>query len=339
VIEQILSTLADGCDLSADQTQEAIEAVLRGACSDVEIASLLTALRVKGETLEEIVGAARALRAHVTAIHTKREGLLDTCGTGGDGAGTFNISTATAVVVAAAGVPVAKHGNRGVSSSSGSADVLRELGVNIEAPVPVVERCLDELGIGFCYAPLLHGAMKHVAPVRRALRFRTLFNLLGPLTNPAKAEFQLLGVGRAELGERLSGALGRLGCRRALVVCGADGLDEVSLCGTTLVWEVGAELGGEVRPQRWEPSDFGLPACRVEDLQVSSPAESAQIIREVFDGRSGPARDVIAANAAAALLVTGAAAELREGVARAGEVLQARKAAELLEKLVQLSRK
>src|SRR5262245_43141872 len=232
-----LGRLAAGENLSLDEMSAAIDAVMEGRCAAEQIGLLLTGLRLKGETVEEVAGAALAMRRHMTPIRSSREGIVDTCGTGGDRSATFNISTAAALVTAAAGVPVAKHGNRRVTSRTGSADVLQQLGVNIEASVGVVEKCLDELGICFCFAPLLHPAMKQVAEVRRQLGVPTIFNLLGPLTNPASAPFQVIGVGRPELRALLAEALDMLGTRRAIVVRGDDGLDEVTLAGPTQVCE------------------------------------------------------------------------------------------------------
>jgi anthranilate phosphoribosyltransferase len=263
-------------------------------------------------------------------------GLLDTCGTGGDGLHTFNISTATALVVAAAGVPVAKHGNRGVSSSSGSADVLRALGVNIELSPEQVGRCIDEIGIGFCFAPLVHGAMKHAAPVRRQLGFRTIFNLLGPLTNPAAAEFQLIGANTIAAAGKLAEALLHLGRTRAVVVCGNGELDEVSLWGETSAWILS---DGELIEKRWKPTDFGLPECRVEELTVKSPEESAEVIRDVLSGSPGPACDIVLANAAAALLAAGKTTDLTTGVALARDVLADGSAAEFLARFAKATQK
>jgi anthranilate phosphoribosyltransferase len=242
------------------------------------------------------------MREMATPVPTSGRGLLDTCGTGGDGLHTFNISTAAAIVAAACGAPVAKHGNRNASSSSGSADVLEALGVNIQLTAEQAGRCLDEIGLGFCFARLLHPAMKHVGGVRSALGFRTIFNLLGPLSNPARAEHQLLGASRIETARRLAGAVSRLGTTRTLVVCGNDELDEVSLWGTTTVFDV---RGDRISTMEWTAADFGLSECRADELKVSSPAESAQVIREVLAGKSGPAKDMVIANAAAALIVAG----------------------------------
>jgi anthranilate phosphoribosyltransferase len=309
-------------------------AIMQGECSEVEIAAILTALRVKGEAVSEIAGAAQIMQELATPIATRRVGLLDTCGTGGDQLHTFNISTAAAFVVAAVGVPVPKHGNRSVSSASGSADVLEALGVNIQLSPERVTACLDELGIAFCFAPLLHGAMRFAAPVRKQLRFRTIFNLLGPLTNPARAEFQLVGAHRPETARKLAFALSRLGRRHALVVCGASQLDEVSLWGETQVFEV---VGENVVERTWSAATFGLPECRAADLRVSSAQESAAVIREVFAGRAGPARNMVLANAAAGLLAAEKLTEPEAAVAHAAAALDSGAVQSLLQDLVRLT--
>ncbi len=320
--------------LTADHTYAAISALMDGRCSEVEIAALLTALRVKGETVDEIVGAARAMRERATRIECTRTGLLDTCGTGGDQLHTFNISTATAIVAAAAGVSVAKHGNRGVSSSSGSSDVLQALGVNVQLAPEQVAACLDEVGIGFCFAPLLHGAMKHAAPVRKQLGFRTIFNLLGPLTNPAGAEHQLLGANSRETAKKLAYALAQLGRKRTLVVCGNDQLDEVSLWGETAVFDVS---GDQVTETSWTCDTFGLPGCNVEQLQVDSPEASAAVIRAILSGQSGPARDIVLANTAAALIAAGHADDPQAAVQTAVETIDAGIAETLCQQLVEFT--
>jgi anthranilate phosphoribosyltransferase len=295
-----LGRVSGGESLAMDEMTAVIDAIMRGECDEPRIAMLLTALHHKGESIEEVAGAAAALRKHMTCIPTRRTGLVDTCGTGGDGSGTFNISTAAAIVAAAAGAAVAKHGNRRITSKSGSADVLVELGVNVEAPVETVGRCLDEVGLCFCFAPCLHGAMKHVAPVRRALGFPTIFNLLGPLANPACAPFQLVGTGKPHVQDLLAGALRLLGGERSVVVCGADGLDEVSLFAPTRAIEV---KNGELREFTWTPEDFGLATSQDgrDALAAGTPEESASLIRRVLDGEPGPARDIVVLNAAAAL--------------------------------------
>jgi anthranilate phosphoribosyltransferase len=334
MIEASIAKLVDRESLSVTEMRSAIEAIMQGDCTDAEIAAFLTALRMKGETVEEVVGAATVMRQHVTRITTNRDDVLDTCGTGGDALSTFNISTATALVAAGCGVPVAKHGNRGFTSVCGSAEALQELGVNIEVGVAVVERCIGEVGVGFCYAPLLHTSMRHAVPVRKQLRFRTIFNILGPLTNPAQAQHQLLGVSRRELVERLADALNRLGTRHAFVVSGHDGLDEVTLTGPTFVAEV---HDGTVRAHQWHPADFGLPACRLEDLQVRSATESAARIRGILVGEPGPCRDIVLANAAAALLVAERVADLPAGVLRAAHAVDTGRAQRVLQALIELT--
>lgn len=303
---------------AAGTIRAAFQALMDGGCSEAEMASLLTAIALRGEREEDLAEAAVVMREKATRVAATRGGLLDTCGTGGDRLHTFNISTAAAIVAAAAGVPVAKHGNRQASSLSGSADVLEALGVNIQISAEQAARCIDEVGLGFCFARNLHTAMKHVAPVRSALGFRTIFNLLGPLSNPARADFQLIGTSRVETARKMAGAMSRLGVKRALVVCGNDQLDEVSLWGTTTVFDV---RGAEVTPRQWSVKDFGLAECSPESLRVSSPAESAAMIRAVLAGEPGPARDMVIANAAAALLTAGKVARIGEGVELATRVI------------------
>jgi anthranilate phosphoribosyltransferase len=285
---------------------------------------------MKGETADELAAAAAVLREHMRPFDPGRAGVLDTCGTGGDGAGTFNISTAAAFVAAGAGVPVVKHGNRAASGLSSSADVLEALGVSVDGATRSARRCLERAGMAFCFAPHFHPAMQRVAAVRRRLGVRTLFNWLGPLVNPARAPYQLLGVGRAELLDPLAGALARLGTRRAFLVCGRDGLDEVSLAGPTLVREV---RGGEVATREWAPDDFGLAACRPEELRVGGVEESAAVVRAVLAGRDGPALRVVLANAAAALLAAERVESLRQGVQQAAAAVSDGRAARVLEAL------
>jgi anthranilate phosphoribosyltransferase len=331
-----LGRLAAGHDLSRDEMAAALDEIMRGEVPEGQIGLLLTLLHEKGETVDEVAGAAAALRKHMTPIRTRRRGVIDTCGTGGDGSDTFNISTAAALVTAAAGVPVAKHGNRKITSRTGSADVLAALGVNIDADVATVTSCLDELGICFCFAPLLHGAMKNVAAVRRKLGFPTLFNLLGPLTNPAGAEYQLLGVGRAEIRPLLAQALQLLGTTRALVVRGDDGLDEVTLRGATQVSE--ATPAG-VREFTWTPHDFDLAQYDLAAIAVEGPEQSADMIGSVLTGRSGVARDIVLVNAAAALWTAGKASSLPEGVSQAAAAIDSGSARDLLDRLVDRSRR
>jgi anthranilate phosphoribosyltransferase len=331
-IEAVLNHVEEGRSLSLPEMRSAIDSVMEGEFRDDQIERLLVALRRKGETVAEVAGAAAAMRKHMTRIRSRRLGILDTCGTGGDGTGTLNISTAAAFVVAAAGMPVAKHGNRGVTSRSGSADVLAALGVNIEAGPACVEACLDEIGICFCYAPLLHGAMKRVAAVRRKLGVPTIFNLLGPLANPAGATYQLIGVGRAPLRPLLAEALATLGVGRAVVVHGEDGMDEVSLGGVTHVTLV---TEGRVAQLQWTPEQFALPRWSREDLMVDGPEQSAAVIRAIFEGQSGPARDVVVANAAAALWTAGADPSLSRCAAQAADAIACGGAASVLARLVE----
>jgi anthranilate phosphoribosyltransferase len=329
--EDVLARLLARQELTPAQVRAVMQALMRGHCGEAEAAAFLTALRMKGETAGELAEAARVLREHMVRWDPGREGVLDTCGTGGDGADTFNISTAAALVAAACGVPVVKHGNRAVSSRCGSADVLAELGVAVESGSAAARQCLEEAGLAFCFAPHFHPAMRHVARVRQRLRVGTLFNCLGPLANPAGAPFQLLGVGRAELLDRMAGALARLGTTHALVVWASDGLDEVSLSAPTEVREV---RGQEVSAWQWTPADFGLGPCRLEDLRADGPTASATIIRGVLAGADGPAARVVLANAAAALLAAQRVRTPLEGVALAREALATGRARQVLERLV-----
>ncbi len=334
MIDTILGKLTGAQDLTQEEMQGAIEQVMEGRLRPEQVGLLLSSLAFKGETVDEIAGAAAALRRFMTPIRTSRTGVLDTCGTGGDGSATFNISTAAALVTAAAGVPVAKHGNRRVTSRTGSADVLRTLGVNIEAAVPQIERCLDELGICFCFAPLLHGAMKHVAPIRQQLGIRTIFNLLGPLTNPAGAAHQLLGVGQSELRPKLAEVLARLGTAGSAVVSGRDGLDEVTLAAPTDVCQVGR---GTPLEYVWRPEDFGIATQPLSAIVVDGPEQSAAIIAEVLAGSPGPARDIVVVNAAAALWVAGAESQLPAAAQRAEAAIDSGQARTLLDRLIELS--
>jgi anthranilate phosphoribosyltransferase len=334
-LRSAIQELLDGRHLTSESMRAAVGAIMDGRSTEVEIASLLTALRCRGESVDELVGAAQAMRERATSIPCATPNLLDTCGTGGDALHTFNISTAAAIVAAAAGQPVAKHGNRSVSSSSGSADVLEALGVNLQLSAAQVATCIDQVGIGFCFAPLLHQAMKYAGPVRKQLGFRTIFNMLGPLTNPARAAYQLVGASRIASAEMLARSLHRLGSHRALVVCGNDELDEVSLWGETTVFEVSQT---SVQKHTWTAVTLGLPTCRVEDLKVTTSADSAALIRRVLAGEQGPASDIIAANAGAALLAANRAPSIQEAVQMAAAAIAQGRAGQLCERLVQFSR-
>jgi anthranilate phosphoribosyltransferase len=329
-----LTALIKRRDLDGVRMCELMHGLIGGACDETATASLLIALSMKGETADELATAAAVLREYMTPFHTGRADHLDTCGTGGDGTGTFNISTATALVAAGAGVPVVKHGNRAASSRSGSADVLAALGVSVAGDAACARRCLDRVGMAFCFAPHFHPALQRVAAVRRRLGVRTMFNLLGPLANPARAPYQLLGVGCAENLDRLAGALARLGTRHSLLVCGRDGLDEVSLSAPTLVREV---RDGVITVLEWTSADFGLDPCRLEELYADGPEESAAFIRGVLAGTEGPALRVVLANAAAALLAAEVVTTLAEGVERAGAAVADGRAAAVLDGLIRES--
>jgi anthranilate phosphoribosyltransferase len=335
-IHNAISILLKQSSLSENEMHAAVLQVMDGNASGIGLCMLLTALRLKGETVDEIVGAARALRERAIRIPTSRPGILDTCGTGGDELSTFNISTATAIVTAACGVPVAKHSNRGFTSKSGSADVLEALGVRIDLTPEQVARAINEIGIGFCFAPVAHGAMKYAAPVRKQLGFRTVFNMLGPLTNPAGAEFQLVGAGKIAIAEKLGEALVRLGTSRALVVCGNDELDEVSLWGRTTILRV---EHGETARFAWTAEDLGLEECSVSDLRASSIAESAETIRNLLCGEKGPARNIVLANAAAALFVAQNYRDPREAVAAAASAIDSGRARATWEQLTHFAAK
>ena len=328
-----IAKVASGKSLSQDEAVEAFELVMSGAATPAQIGGLLMAMRVRGETVDEIAGATRAMRAKVLPVRAP-EGAIDTCGTGGDGKGTFNVSTCTAFVVAGAGVPVAKHGNRAISSRSGSADVLRELGVNIEASPETISRCIAKCGLGFMFAPAHHAAMRHVAAIRTELSTRTIFNLLGPLANPAGAKFQIVGVFGKEWVEPIAQVLALLGTERAWVVHGSDGLDELT---TTGVSDVAVVDDGRVATFRISPRNAGLPEAKPEDLTGGNAMENAAQICAVLGGLKGPFRDIVLLNAAAALLVAGKAQSLRDGVALAGESIDSGEALAVLDALGPLS--
>jgi len=347
IITEAVRALVERRDLTRIEAAAAMDAIMSGAATNAQIAAFLTALRMKGETVEELIGFAQVMRQKVARVRTRadevagltgtdREMLIDTCGTGGDASGSFNVSTATAFVVAGAGLKVAKHGNRSASSLCGSADVVETLGVNLELTPAQVGRCIDEAGIGFLYAPLLHTAMKHVMAARRELGFRTVFNLLGPLTNPAGANAQIIGVAAAALTEPLARVLAELGTFRAFVVHGADGLDEISNTGESRISEV---RDGVVRTFTVRPEDFGLPQASIGDLRGGDRDQNAQIIRALVGGEHGPRRDIVLMNAAAALVAGTRARDLAEGVELAARAIDTGAAREKLDRLVALSRK
>jgi len=334
-VQQALAQLLDGHNLSREQAREVMNEVMSGEATPAQIAGFLVALRLKGETADEIAGCAEAMRAHVLSVEPRRDDLVDTAGTGGDGARTINISTAAALVAAAAGAGVAKHGNRAVSSASGSADVLEALGFELDLPPARIERSIDELGFGFLFAPTHHPAMRHAAPVRRELAARTVFNVLGPLTNPAGARAQVVGVYEPALVRTIAEVLAQLGSRRAFVVHGAGGIDELSPTGPNLVCEV---VDGGVREREIDPLELGVPRCSPEDLRGGSPADNAAAIRAVFDGDNGGRRSAILLNAAGAIAAAGHAADLREGLELAREAVDSGAAAARLEELIAFSR-
>jgi anthranilate phosphoribosyltransferase len=335
VIQQALGTLLDRRDLSREQAREAMGAIMTGEATPGQIGGFLVALRLKGETPDEIAGFAEAIRGHVLAVAPKRDDLVDTAGTGGDGQATINISTAAALVAAAAGAAVAKHGNRAVSSASGSADVLEALGFSLDLPTDRIERSIDELGFGFLFAPTHHPGFRHAAPVRKELATRTVFNVLGPLTNPAGARAQVVGVYDPALVRTIADVLARLGARRAFVVHGFGGIDELSPAGPNLVCEV---VDGEVRDREVDPQELGLPPCAPEGLRGGSPEENAAVIRAVFSGEErGPKREAILLNAAGAIAAGGHAEDLRDGLELARETVDSGAAADRLEALVAFS--
>jgi anthranilate phosphoribosyltransferase len=334
MLKEFIARLVEGQDLTEEQSRQAMSVIMSGAATEAQIAGFLVALRMKGETVAEITGCARAMRDAAKAVRVGDLDVVDTCGTGGDCKGTFNVSTAAAIVAAGAGVPVAKHGNRSVSSGSGSADVLAALGVKIDADVPVVERCIRQAGIGFLFAPVMHQAMRHAIGPRRELSVRTVFNILGPLTNPAGARRQLLGVFRQELVEPIAGVLANLGAQRAMVVHGLDGLDEISICDRTAVAEV---EDGRVRTYELSPEAVGLPRAALDELLVSGPQQSADAIRAVLAGQEGPHRDMVLFNAAAAIYVAGKAPSIVAGLTPAAEAIDSGRAREVLSRLVVLS--
>jgi anthranilate phosphoribosyltransferase len=348
MIKEAIAKVIKREDLAQAEMEAAMEEIMTGQATPAQIGAFLTGLRMKGETVDEIAGAARVMRAKATRIdmgnrlvnidrdeiNVEEETILDTCGTGGDGTNTFNVSTATALVAAGAGVRVAKHGNRAVSSVCGSADVLEHLGVKLDIPPQSVAECIREVGIGFLYAPLFHGAMKHAAGPRREMGIRTIFNLLGPLTNPAGATVQVLGVYDQALTEKIARVLGRLGSREAFVVCGEGTFDEISICGPTRVSHL---KGGEVETFDMAPEDYGFQRAGVEAIRGGDAQENARIIRELLDGEKGPRRDMVLLNAGAALMVAGLGGDFRGGIKRAEDSIDSGKAREKLNSLIRFT--
>jgi len=329
---EYLHRIVAGQNLSEEQAHEAMMTILRGEASTPQIAAFLVGLRMKGETVAELVGFARAMRqmAQRVPVELGSEPLLDTCGTGGDGAGTFNISTVAAFVVAGAGVRVAKHGNRSISSACGSADLMDRLGIKLALDPAELARAIREVGIGFLFAPALHPAMRHAQPARLELKMRTVFNLLGPLANPAGANVQIVGAPSAAAARLMAQALAQLGLYRGFVVHGSDGLDEIATTGPTLVLEIAS---GAVREYTVTPDDFGLPAASAEELRGGDAAVNERIARDILAGVRGPRRDIVLANAAAALVAAGKARDFREGVALAADSIDSGAARRKLEEL------
>ncbi len=330
----LIEKLRQRVDLTVDEAAGAMDTIMDGQAQPSQIAGLLVGLAMKGERPDEIVGLARTMRARATKLSRSFAPVFDTCGTGGDNAHTFNVSTVAALVLAACGVRVAKHGNRSASSRCGSADLFEALGVNVAATPSIVERCLDQAGIAFLFAQVFHPSMRHAAPTRKELGVRTAFNLLGPLTNPAGAARQLVGVPRPELTELVARSLQQLGAERAWVVHGADGLDEISTTGYTKVSEC---RGGAVNTFYLHPADVGLPKANPAALRGGDAVENARIAKEVLSGTLGPARDIVLLNAGASLLIAGRVATIPEGIATAAEAIDTGRASRVLESLVALS--
>jgi anthranilate phosphoribosyltransferase len=336
VIQGTIGKLLDGHDLTRDEACETMRTIMRGEATPAQIAGFLVALRAKGETADEIAGCAEAMREHVLRVNPQRRDLVDIVGTGGDGANTYNISTAAALVAAGAGAAIAKHGNRAASSASGAADVLEALGFRLELPPGRIEQSIDELGFGFLFAQAHHPAMKHAAPVRRELATRTVFNVLGPLTNPAGARALMLGVYSPELTRTLADALVQLGAERAYVVHGAGGIDELSPCGPNLVCEV---ENGAVREYELDPLDLGIERCDPAELRGGDPQSNAAALRAVLSGEDGGGhRSAVILNAAGGIAAAGHAENLREGIVRAREAIDSGAAAARLDELVEFSR-
>lgn len=348
MIKKAIAKVVERVNLSEGEMIEVMNQIMSGECTPAQIGAFITALRMKGETVEEITGAARVMRERATPIRVgkgvldidrddiniDRETILDVVGTGGDGTNTFNISTTVSFVVSACGVKVAKHGNRSVSSACGSADVLEKLGINLDVTPETVENCIDQIGIGFLFAPALHGAMKHAIGPRREIGIRTIFNILGPLTNPAGADCQVMGVYRADLVEKLAGVLQKLGCRHGFVVHGSDGMDEMTLTGETVVAEV---TPSGITLSSVTPEQLGLTRCKMEALKGGDAVANAAIVRAVLAGEPGPRRDIVLLNAAYALVAAGTAATPADGMILAAEAIDSGRALQQVAKLAALT--
>ena len=336
MIREAIAKLIEKEDLQKEEAEVVMQEIMLGNATPSQIVAFIVALRMKGETAEEIAGCARVMRAHAIKVETKRSPLLDTCGTGGDGAGTFNVSTVVAFVVAGDGVAVAKHGNRSVSSRCGSADVLETLGAVIDLGPGDVGHCLDELGIGFLFAPRLHPAMKYAAVPRREIGVRTIFNLLGPLTNPASASAQLLGIYDPEMTETIAQVLGMMDTECALVVHGASGLDELSVTGVNRITHL---QKGKINTYYLDPRELGLPPAELASLRGGSPNENAKIVKDLLQGQKGAKRDTVLLNASAALLAAGKSVDLKEGLSLAAESIDSGRALDKLEQFIRMSQR
>lgn len=334
MIKEVVDKLVNRKDLSEQEAEEVMTEIMEGKALPTQISAFITALRMKGETIPEITGCAKVMRRFATHIKTKHKFLVDTCGTGGDKSHTFNISTISAFAAAGAGVIVAKHGNRSVSSKCGSADLLETLGVNIEAPVLLVEKCLDDAGIGFLFAPMLHGAMKYAIGPRREIGIRTIFNILGPLTNPAGAHAQILGVYEPNLTRTMAQVLGNLGCTEAWVVHGSDGLDEVTTTGNT---QVSRWIDGKLEEFQINPKDYGIKITTKDKLTGGDKEHNARIARSVLEGKKGYERDIVVLNAAVAIVCGKKAKDIKEGIKLAEESVDSGKALEKLEQMVKIT--
>jgi len=334
MIKEAISKLIDKTDLTREEAKQVMEEIMTGQASEAQISAYLVAMRIKGETIDEITGSAEIMRQHAVKISSKNTNLLDTCGTGGDRSYTFNISTLSAIVAAGAGAVVAKHGNRAVSSMCGSADLLKEMGVNIEARPEVLQKCLNQIGIAFLFAPLLHESMKYAAPVRREIGVRTIFNILGPMTNPAGARHHLLGVFKPDLTEPMAKALAKLGSKHVLVVAGKDGLDEITTTAETIISEL---KNGSVRTYKVKPSDFGIKKTRPADLKGRDVVFNTKLAYDLLKGKKGPQRDIVILNAGAAIYAADIAKNIKAGVKMAKESIDSGKAMQKLEALKRMT--